>query len=77
MKKKLPALLLIAILSASPVIADDGVDECATDTIKASPNPLISIISFPFKVVVALSYPFVALLTASPKTNNNPPLRSG
>ena len=69
MKKKLPALLLIAILSAGPAIADDGVDECATDTIKASPNPLISIISFPFKVVVALSYPVRCALDSIPKND--------
>ncbi len=69
MKKKISVLLFAAALAAAPATADDndGVDSCDTNVIQKSPNIIISILSFPFKVAVAVSYPVRCALDSIPK----------
>ena len=60
-------LLAIAMTVAQAAGADDGVDECATDTIERASNPILEVINIPFKMVLAMTYGPRCLLDNIPK----------
>lgn len=69
---KIKALLLAAAMITAPAAMadDDGMDHCATDTIKRESNPILEIITIPFKMVFVLTYGPRCLIESIPK---NPP----